>query len=50
MRKKKEKITYIDDGRSIADMSAVSGGMNILRGSAIPSNGTKMGSHADSAK
>lgn len=26
-RKKKEKITYIDDGRTIADMSGVSGGM-----------------------
>lgn len=29
MKKKKEKITYIDDGRSLADMSNVSGGMNI---------------------
>lgn len=27
-KKKKEKITYIDDGRSFADMSGVSGGMN----------------------
>ena len=26
MGKKKEKITYIDDGRTIADMSNVSGG------------------------
>ena len=26
MSKKKEKITYIDDGRTIADMSAISGG------------------------
>ena len=26
-KKKKEKITYIDDGRTIADMSGVSGGM-----------------------
>ena len=26
MAKKKEKITYIDDGRTIADMSNVSGG------------------------
>ena len=25
-KKKKEKITYIDDGRTIADMSALSGG------------------------
>lgn len=27
MGKKKEKITYIDDGRTIADMSGVTGGM-----------------------
>lgn len=26
MAKKKEKITYIDDGRTIADMSGVTGG------------------------
>lgn len=26
MGKKKEKITYIDDGRTVADMSGVSGG------------------------
>lgn len=26
MKKKKEKITYIDDGRTIADMSSVHGG------------------------
>ena len=26
-KKKKKKITYIDDGRTIADMSGVSGGM-----------------------
>jgi hypothetical protein len=26
-KKKKEKITYIDDGRTIADMSGTSGGM-----------------------
>lgn len=32
------------------DMLHVSGGMTILRGSAIPAPGTKMGSHADSAK
>lgn len=25
-KKKKEKITYIDDGRTVADMSGVSGG------------------------
>ena len=27
-KKKKEKITYIDDGRSFADMSGVTGGFN----------------------
>lgn len=27
MAKKKEKVTYVDDGRTIADMSNVSGGM-----------------------
>lgn len=27
-KKKKEKITYIDDGRSLADMSGVSGGFS----------------------
>lgn len=26
MAKKKEKITYVDDGRTVADMSNVSGG------------------------
>lgn len=26
-KKKKEKITYVDDGRTIADMSGISGGM-----------------------
>lgn len=29
MRKKKEKVTYVDDGRTIADMSDVSGGFHI---------------------
>ena len=29
MGKKKEKITYIDDGRTIADMSGVKGGMRL---------------------
>jgi len=29
MGKKKEKITYIDDGRTIADMSGVRGGMRL---------------------
>ena len=28
-KKKKEKITYIDDGRTVADMSGVSGGMRL---------------------
>lgn len=27
-KKKKEKVTYIDDGRSLADMSSVDSGMN----------------------
>ncbi len=30
-KKKKEKITYVDDGRTIADMSGVSGGMKWTR-------------------
>lgn len=30
-KKKKEKITYIDDGRSFADMSGVKGGMNFSK-------------------
>lgn len=34
MGKKKEKITYIDDGRTIADMSNVSGGFRIPKGDA----------------
>lgn len=29
MGKKKEKITYIDDGRTIADMSGVKGGIRL---------------------
>ena len=33
MGKKKEKITYIDDGRTVADMSGVTGG---FRSSARP--------------
>ena len=36
--------------RAGVNMLHVSGGMTILRGSAIPANGTKMGSHADTAK
>lgn len=31
MGKKKEKITYIDDGRTIADMSGIKGGMDWTR-------------------
>ena len=30
MGKKKEKVTYVDDGRTIADMSGVTGGRNYL--------------------
>ena len=30
-KKKKEKITYIDDGRSFADMSGVTGGMRFSK-------------------
>ena len=30
-KKKKEKITYIDDGRTIADMSGVTGGMHFSK-------------------
>ncbi len=29
MKKKKEKITYIDDGRSLADMSGLSSGIDV---------------------
>lgn len=28
-KKKKEKITYVDDGRTIADMSGVTGGFRL---------------------
>ena len=31
MGKKKEKITYVDDGRTIADMSGVQGGFSSRR-------------------
>ena len=31
-KKKKEKITYIDDGRTIADMSGTSGGLFSSKG------------------
>ena len=30
-KKKKEKITYVDDGRTVADMSRVSGGIRLSR-------------------
>ena len=37
MRKKKEKITYVDDGRAIADMSGVTGGRSYMsRPSHVP--------------
>lgn len=36
MGKKKEKITYIDDGRSLADMSAVKGSRLYDRNPARP--------------
>ena len=36
MAKKKEKITYIDDGRTIADMSGVSGPRLGRRNPGIP--------------
>ena len=36
-KQKKEKITYVDDGRTIADMSGVTGGRNYApRGSYVP--------------
>lgn len=37
MGKKKEKITYIDDGRTLADMSGVSG-PRLTRSAAKPAN------------
>lgn len=36
-KKKKEKITYIDDGRSLADMSGVSGGMHFSKQNTVSS-------------
>lgn len=30
-KKKKEKITYIDDGRTIADMSSIKGGLEMSK-------------------
>ncbi len=38
---KKEKIRYIDDGRTIADMSAVSGGRLPKRPGGIPGSSWK---------
>jgi hypothetical protein len=36
-KSKKEKVIYVDDGRSLADMSEVSGGMSwTRRGTASP--------------
>ena len=39
--KKKEKITYIDDGRTIADMSGVSSGPQLRRSPGRPHPGFK---------
>lgn len=36
MGKKKEKITYIDDGRTLADMSALSGRRIARRPAGVP--------------
>ena len=36
-KRKKEKITYIDDGRSLADMSGVSGGMHFSKQNTVSS-------------
>lgn len=36
-KKKKEKVTYIDDGRSLADMSSIQGGIDwTKRGTVSP--------------
>ena len=40
-KKKKEKITYIDDGRTIADMSNVGGGRRKLNNSLRPHSTAK---------
>ncbi len=40
-KKKKQKVTYIDDGRSLADMSGLGGGR---------SNGSLKGSYSDQMK
>ncbi len=41
-KKKKAKVTYIDDGRSLADMSDVKGGFR--------SKGTRKGTYGDAWK
>ena len=41
MAKKKEKITYIDDGRTLADMSNVPGGRLGRRNPNAPRSGAK---------
>ena len=41
MSKKKEKITYIDDGRTLADMSGISGGRLSRRNPNIPRSTAK---------
>ena len=40
MGKKKEKITYVDDGRTLADMSGVNAGMGKYFRSGTPSYST----------
>ena len=41
MGKKKEKITYVDDGRTLADMSGVSGSRLGRRNPSAPSSSFK---------
>ncbi len=41
MAKKKEKITYVDDGRTLADMSGVSGGRLPKRPAGVPGSTAK---------
>lgn len=36
-KKKKEKIIYVDDGRSLADMSGISGGMHFSKQNTVSS-------------
>lgn len=35
MAKKKKKVTYIDDGRTLADMSGVKGGLRLGKKSSV---------------